>query len=355
MILSPDQLTVEWIASLLAQTGHLSSQKLTKIQLDTIGEGAGMMSSLARLHLTYDATGSAPATLVVKSPAVVEANRQVAVNFRTYEREALFFRELADSCLARTPDVLFCEVDAEQDFLIIMEDLDDYRLGDQVKGADLADTKICIAELARLHASFWNKVDDLSWVPAIAHSHHADIMLPGTQAGWPVSLEVFGHVMPVSVQEMIEPFKLGLPGLQDHLNTAPRTLLHGDFRLENLFFGTGDQAPLIIFDWQGPLLGRGIDEVAFFLAQNTKTEVRREHERVLVAEYVTELERLGVNDYDAETAWNDYRLAVLYNWAYVVLVSGTLDTDNPHARAWMTQMVKRNAQAIVDLDCFEFL
>lgn len=355
MILSPDQLTVEWIANLLAQTGHLSSQKLTNIQLDTIGEGAGMMSSLGRLHLTYDTTGSAPESLVVKSPAIVEANRQVAVNFRTYEREALFFRELADSCQARTPIVLFCEVDAEQDFLIIMEDLADYRLGDQVVGADLVDTKICIAELARLHASFWNKVDDLSWVPAIANSHHADIMLPGTQAGWPVSLAVFGHAMPASVQEMIEPFKAALPRLQDHLNTSPRTLLHGDFRLENLFFGGKDQAPLIVFDWQGPLLGRGIDEVAFFLAQNTQTEVRREHERALVAEYVAELARLGVNDYDAETAWDDYRLAVLYNWAYVVLVSGTLDTDNPHARAWMTQMVKRNAQAIVDLDCFEFL
>lgn len=355
MILTPNQLSVDWVDDLLRQTGHLVSGKLTGIKRDTIGEGAGMMSSLARLHLTYDRVGAGPATLVVKSPALIEANRQVAVNFRTYEREALFFRELADSCQARTPDVLFCEVDVEQNFLIIMEDLADYRLGDQVAGADLADTKICIAELARLHASFWDKVDDLTWVPAIANSHHADIMLPGTQAGWPVSLEVFGHVMPALVQEMIEPFKAALPRLQNHLNTAPRTLLHGDFRLENLFFGGKDQAPLIVFDWQGPLLGRGIDEVAFFLAQNTQTEVRRKHERALVAEYVAELGRLGVTDCDVETAWNDYRLAVLYNWAYVILVSGTLDTDNPHARAWMTQMVKRNAQAIVDLDCFEFL
>lgn len=355
MILTPDQLTPAWMADLLKQAGHLSNQELIDIKLDTIGEGAGMMSALARVHLTYNKPGSAPASLVVKSPALVEANRQVAVDFRTYEREALFFRELADSCQARTPEVLFCEVDADQNFLIIMEDLADYRLGDQVTGADLADTKVCIAELARLHASFWNKVDDLTWVPAIANSHHADIMLPGTQAGWPVSKEIFGHVIPASVQEMIEPFKLALPRLQEHLNTAPRTLLHGDFRLENLFFGSGEQAPLIVFDWQGPLLGRGIDEVAFFLAQNTQTEVRREHERALVEDYVAQLGSLGVRGYDVATAWHDYRLAVLYNWCYVVVVSGTLDTDNPHARAWMTQMVKRNAQAIVDLNCFEFL
>lgn len=83
--------------------------------------------------------------------------------------------------------------------------------------------------------------------------------------------------------------------------------------------------------------------------------MRRGHERALVEEYVAELVRLGVSGYDLETAWSDYRLAVLYNWCYVIVVSGTLDTDNPHARAWMSQMIMRNAQAIVDLDCFEFL
>lgn len=264
MILTPDQLTTSWITDMLTRTGHLSSQKLIDIRLSTIGEGAGMMSLLSRLQLTYDSAGSGPTTLVVKSPALVEANRQVAVNFRTYEREARFFLELANRCQACTPEILFCEVDADQNFLIIMEDLADYRLGDQVSGADLADTKICITELARLHASFWNKVDDLTWIPGIADSHHADMMLQGAQAGWPVSLEVFGHVMPQPVQEMIEPFKEALPHLQAHLHNAPRTLLHGDFRLENLFFGGQEQTPLIIFDWQGPLLGRGIDEVAFF-------------------------------------------------------------------------------------------
>ncbi len=355
MILSPDQITVAWMADLLTQTGHLSEQKLTDIKLDTIGEGAGMMSSLARMQLTYDSPGPAPATLVIKSPARVETNRQVAVTFRTYEREARFFLELKDRCQARTPEILFCDVDAEQNFLIIMEDLADYRLGDQVTGAGLADTRICITELARLHASFWNKVDDLPWIPGIANSHHADIMVQGLQAGWPVSLAVFGDAMPPAVQEMIERFSATLPRLQEHLHGAPKTLLHGDFRLENLFFGNGEQSPLIILDWQGPLLGRGIDEVAFFLAQNTQTEVRREHERELVEEYVAQLVQLGVSDYDLETAWRDYRLAVLYNWCYVIVVSGTLDTDNPHARAWMTQMVARNAQAIVDLDCFEFL
>jgi len=314
MILTPEQIDVAWMADLLKRTGHLSQQELASIELSTIGEGAGMMSALARMQLSYDRPGPAPETLVIKSPAVIETNRQVAVTFRTYEREARFFLELNDRCQAQTPEILFCDVDAEQNFLIIMEDLAGQRLGDQIAGADLADTRICVAELARLHASFWNKVDDLPWVPGIANSHHADIMVQGLEAGWPVSLEVFGDVMPQPVQDMIEPFKAALPRLQEHLYTAPRTLLHGDFRLENLFFGGKGQAPLTVFDWQGPLQGRGIDEVAFFLAQNTQTDVRQEHEQTLVKDYVDELARLGVSDYGMDTAWADYRLAVLYNW-----------------------------------------
>ncbi len=349
-VITPEAMDNTWFSGVLG----LPEGAVRAVRMETIGEGAGMMSRLQRAHLQLADGIDAPASLVIKSPALNETNRQVAVQFRTYERESRFFRELAASCLAHTPRIYHCDVDDAQNFAIVMEDLHGYRLGDQVAGADLADTDVCMEQLALLHASFWNRTETLDWIPGIGASFHADNMRLGVEHGWAQTLAVFGDVIPQPVIDMIEPFRAALPRLQNHLVSKPNTVLHGDFRLENLFFGGPGQHPLVILDWQGPLIGRGIDEVAFFLTQNAKTEVRREHERDIVSRYVRRLAELGVG-YDADTAWSDYRIAVLYNWCYVVVVSGTLDTSNPHSRAWMTEMVRRNALAIDELGCYDLL
>ena len=353
----PGDLEPDWLTETLRNSAAIAqSGQVASVRLEAIGQGAGMMSSLGRLHLQYAGAAPGPASLVVKSPALNETNRAVAASFQIYQREARFFKELAPRCLARTPKLHCCEIDDEQNFILLMEDLRDYRLGDQVAGAGLAETELCLEQLARLHASFWNAVEDLAWVPLIEGSTHANNYLLGAERGWPKTLEAFGHAIPKSIPGMMERFIAALPGLQKALATPPLTLIHGDFRLENLFFGVSeDQAPLVIIDWQGPLLARGIDDLAFFLAQNAQTEVRRAHERRLVRRYVERLTELGVAGCDFEPFWRDYRLAVLYNWGYVILVSGTLDSSDPHARAWMTEMVRRNAAAIEDLDALEFL
>ena len=55
------------------------------------------------------------------------------------------------------------------------------------------------------------------------------------------------------------------------------------------------------------------------------------------------------------TAFESYRLSVLYNWIYVTVVAGTLDVSNPTAFAWMAQMVARQSAASDDLGCFDLL
>ena len=313
-----------------------------------------MMSSLVRLQLSYEGAAPGPATLVAKYAADNPTNREVAMSYGIYEREARFLKELAPRCRARVPALYHCELEADGSFLIVMEDLVGYRLGDQVAGADLADTRICLQELAALHASFWGQTDDIDFIPAIAGSRHAEIQHAGTLSGWPSTLEVFGAVIPQPVQDMMARYGDTLPSLQDHFAQAPLTLMHGDFRLENLFFGsTPDHAPLVIIDWQGPLKARGMTEVAFFLALNGRTDMRREHERALVMEYVAALDAFGVQHYDEASAWEDYCLGVLYNWCYSVVVSGVLDTSNAHARAWMGSMLARHATALLDLDLLD--
>ncbi len=126
--------------------------------------------------------------------------------------------------------------------------------------------------------------------------------------------------------------------------------------MENFLYGTKpEHHRMAIVDWQGPLLARGMQDVALLLGQSTQIEVRRAHERPLLQRYLDGLADLGVTDYSLEEAWDDYRHTLLHHWTYMTVVAGTLDASNERAFAWMSQMVARQVAATDDLGLLELL
>ena len=97
--------------------------------------------------------------MVLKFPATNDANRAVALAFDIYRREVLFYRDVAALTPAATPEVYFAEIEGKENFILLLEDMSHYRLGDQIEGCGGADAELCMVELGELHASFWNDVD----------------------------------------------------------------------------------------------------------------------------------------------------------------------------------------------------
>ena len=162
--------------------------------------------------------------------------------------------------------------------------------------------------------------------------------------------------MPQWLRDVKDAYFAAVPRLQERLDAAPRTLVHGDFRMDNLFFGTEPHHyPMTFVDWQGPLRGRGIHDVAYLLCQSTQTPVREANERALIQRYVDGLAAQGVEGYGFDEAWEDYRHAVLYLWVYATVIAGTLDPTNERGNAWMAEMIKRNVAAIDHLGCLDLL
>ncbi|MEM1231909.1 MAG: phosphotransferase [Pseudomonadota bacterium] len=352
----PEGLTPAWLTVVLRERGLPAQAEITAVAQEQLGDGTGMMSEIARLRLTIKGEAPEfPRTLVAKFPSRNPVNRESAMGYRVYEREVRYFQELDAQTDARSPQIYFVDREADN-FLILMADMGDYAVGDQATGGTLAQTELMVDALARLHGGFWGQVDALDWVPGIAGSYHADTMLALCELGWQNMTERFPDQLPTAIAGQGAAFFAALPGLQARMAEAPITLLHGDFRMENVLFGTqANHEPVVIIDWQGPLLGKGMVDVALMLAQSTQSAVRSAHERALIARYVGELVKVGVSDYDQAQAWHDYREAVLYNWVYVAVVSGTLDVHNERAFAWMSQMVARQAVASEELAVFELL
>jgi hypothetical protein len=351
----PEDLTPGWMTAAL-RAGE-QDVEVSGLNVESFGEGAGMLSRLVRVEIEY-ATGHGPKSVVVKLPTLNEANRQTAIDFQNYRREVLFYRDLATQTPARMPIVYYADIIGLEQFVLVMEDLGGYRLGDQVIGATAEEARLAIKAMAELHAPFWGRVDgpEFEFIPPHHRSYHADALLQGAIAVWDNMVTVAGDALPPEMAAVKDRFLAALPRLQEWITAPPRTIVQGDFRMDNLFFGESpEQAPIAICDWQAPLRCKGVHDLAYFLSQSLPTDVRREHERELVAVWHAELVEGGVTGYSAEQAWEDYRRAVLVLWTYVTVIAGILDPSNERGKAWIVEMVRRASATILDLQIIDLL
>jgi hypothetical protein len=346
----PEGLTPAWLTSALHAAGLGQGGYVEEVGFSAVGAGVGMMSELTRLSLRWSAAADgAPATVIAKYASTNPTNRAAGDGFHVYEREVRFFSELEQLTTARTPLCYFARYQAGN-YLVLMEDLGAYRTGSQAEGADLADAELAVDELARLHAPFWGRVEALDWVPTIFRSYHADALYSMAVGSWDKMVDTFADHVPDSIRAAGPTIHAALPALQAAVNEGPATLIHGDFRLDNLMFGAMPaHRPIIILDWQGPLRARGIVDVAVLLGQNVHVPVRRQHERALIARYTRRLAELGVS-YGEDEAWRDYRVTLMYLWCYCTTITGGLDGSDPRSYAWMSQCVARQCAATLDHD-----
>jgi thiamine kinase-like enzyme len=138
--------------------------------------------------------------------------------------------------------------------------------------------------------------------------------------------------------------------------TAPQqTFCHGDFRLDNLFFGTTDQhASVTIIDWQLCFRGRGGFDLAYFLSQSLIAEDRRASEDRLIDRYAKGLAARGI-DYPREELVRDYKRTVAHCFIYPVVVAGQIEGTSERQRALADGMLSRSITAIEDTGALDIL
>ncbi len=346
----PSEITAELLTEVVKANGH--DGVVESFSTRSLGEGVGMMSVLCVIDLNY-ASGSGPATMIGKFAATTEANLGVALHFDIYRRESMFYANVAPQIDMAVPALYFNEFNEGADFAMLMEDMSAFRTGDQVLGCTIEEAQACMAELVKLHAPLWDKVGGPEFEFAFLHapSPHSEGMCGAAIAGWDPMAATFGDDIPAFMSEVRERYLAAVPAMQLWIAQPPITFVHGDYRLDNLMFATQPgQPPIISLDWQGVLRSKGIQDVAYLLSQSMDPELRRQHERELVTMWQQGLADAGVENYSVDDAWLDYRKAVLYLWVYVTVIAGALDANNERGKAFMSNMIRRSAAAIADLD-----
>ena len=91
----------------------------------------------------------------------------------------------------------------------------------------------------------------------------------------------------------------------------PFAVLHGDYRLDNLMLPPTGQDGVVALDWQGVIVGLPARDLSYFVCTSLDVDTRRDAERDLVGSYHRELVAHGVDDYQLERCFDDYRFGLL--------------------------------------------
>ena len=110
-----------------------------------------------------------------------------------------------------------------------------------------------------------------------------------------------------------------LEAVMERLARPPWTLLHGDFRLDNLFFAAGG---MWAADFQTVARGRGACDLAYFVTGSADADV---DEGALVAAYCDELALLGIQGYARVDCQRDLTLMKLFQIYLHVVTDDILD------------------------------
>lgn len=352
------EITAEWLTEVLAEGGHIGGGRVVGIERQTIGEGVGFLGELTRLSLRYEgAPAAAPASLVSKIPTVFEPARSIGKAFGFFERESNFYREVAPKVNLRVPRCYYNVVDAAADrYLLLLEDIRTAAVGDQLAGCSLAQARTVMRAVARFHAQWWDspELERFAWMPKMSDPVN-DYIEPLYRASWTPFLAFQGPEYPR--ERMSEIFAGAADAQQaarDRLGRGPLSIVHTDFRLDNMFFGgPGSDVPFAVIDWQLTLRSLPLLDVAYFMSQSLPVELRRAHEEELLREYHGVLGECGVRGYSFERCFEDYRLGTMVMFVIPVTGAANLDVSNPRAVPLLRAMAERSTAAILDLRAWE--
>lgn len=338
---------------------HAAGTLPADMRVTAVGQqavGTGQMGDCLRLALTYSAEVDAPPTLVAKLPSSDETSRATGMAMRTYEVEVRFYQQLAARLPVRSPVCHHAEIDlASGDFVLLLEDLAPAVQGDQVAGCSVDEAALVVDEAARLHAPLWGspELDGLDW--AVRWSQESqDAMQAMMTVLWPNFVERYGDQLDDDVVEMGYRFIAGLPAYYAN-RPEPHTVIHNDYRLDNLLLGTAEGGPPVaVVDWQTVGVGPALLDVSYFLGAGLLVDDRRAHEEDLVRRYHEALLAAGVEGFDWERCWSDYRAFAFAGFHMAVLASMIVERTD-RGDAMFLAMAGRHGRQVLDLDAEAFL
>ena len=359
LIRDAGEITAEWMRQALLAGGASAAPDISAVEVRKLSEVTNALGNLYRCHLTLrDGQAADPASVIVKLPSSDAMAFRFSRWLSLHRREHVFYRDIAPHSPVRVPALYHGDYDADTNrFVMVMEDLGHMRGIAQSVGIDAARARHAIQQLARLQGRFWETADEpaLSACGEFLSAGQRCIMQMVYLLTIPAALERFADLFTPETRRLALRFGFRIAAHFAALSAGPKTLVHGDFRADNMLFDEGEQDGLALIDWQGCGIGCGMYDVAFFLGTSVTSDVRRRIERDVLSEYHAVVSSLGAENYTIEDCWRSYRQNMLGALMPMVIGSGALDMRDPELVKQTRELLSRVLTAIEDLDSWDYM
>ncbi len=233
----------DWLNRVLPDLAEGTSVVTCKVE--EIGAGLGFTGQIGRVHLTYTVDGARPTSVIVKLPST---KQQVSDWYwqggqNIYSNEIAFYREIATTVDLRIPEAYYGDVDFDaRRAILLLEDLSPASSGDQIGGCSPEEARDVVSAMAGFHTTYWEspRLDKLDWLWPYAGKGYA-LRHERYQAAYPDFVNHFSDVGSRAL-EIAEWLTTRGYDLREAVGRRPRTIVHGDLRLDNLFLLYGDVA-----------------------------------------------------------------------------------------------------------------
>ena len=346
----PEDITSEWLTAALRSSGVITTPSVTSIDAGDTEAGHGFTGQIARLTVTYDSCEEgAPKSIIAKFPSYDPAIRAaVTDSAMSYEREVRCYENLLGRVTLSTPQRYHSAYDAESgECILLIQDLAPARFGDNVGSPSSEDIESAIRAIGKFHADFWEspRLADLDWFPPFAQEAEAR-QRAFREAQGPF-LSTWSKFLQPTTIDIVERLGGSLARIRQQLSRPPRTILHGDYRLDNLAFDGSGNGPIVI-DWQAASIGRSVADMAYFIVYCINPKERRVLEFDLLELYHSVLMEHDVRGYDFAACVEDYRLSIAANMLRSVRVGGAFDYSADRAQVLFRTILHRVETALAD-------
>lgn len=309
-----EALSPEWLSGVLqVQIGRVETVEVIRT-----------VATKARF-VAHPADGSAPLALCLKG--LLDGDEMTRMGGPTMVREADFYGRVAGQVAVRVPRLHTSVIDREgRQAIVIMRDLiaEGAVFCSALDPFAAEDTAASLEQIAALHAErgllasepwITRRIDEFAGRPHLS-SEQLQALLDDPR----------GHSLAPHTKDAAR-LLAALPPLAARDADRPQFLVHGDAHAGNIF-RTAEGPGLI--DWQLLQAGGWALDVAYHVAATLPVEVAATEERRLLAHYLHVMRALGCDMPDEETAWREYREAMVYGF-YLWAITRRVEPPVIHA------------------------
>jgi len=303
---------------------------INQVVIDDVKLKGGYISDVLSVKIIND-NGVTDCVLKLENPNETPLSI-MATKLGLYDRENYFYENISKYVNVKIPKFYGLIKNENFDTIgILMENL--YKTGNFEINIDLNNCDIDVSlriidSISNMHIKFWNKNIDKNFHQL--KKHNDSLFKPSwknfIENKWMDFKEKWKNVLPSFVRGdwIVDNFDK----IQEDLSIGNNlTLIHGDIKSPNIFYDKDNNYEPYFIDWQYICIGKGVQDVVFFLIESFSIEKLKLYYPLLIKYYYIKLIQNGIKNYSYDEYLKDVKDSICYFPFFVAVWFGTTSND----------------------------